>query len=423
MRLEFAIELIAAELLYIIPSARRKYFIPKAVLCGVVIVVTALFLDFDVRIVSFVRYMAIFILTCVAMILCWKMEFSRCAFIGICSYSMQHIGYQVSTLFSGLFPRTLFDSFLQRQIFNIIFSTAMYALVYAVMYFIFIARFKKERDYFVVRPGQIILASVILITTMILNLIRIEYGYGIHPALQISIQLYAIVCCLFSIVVQYEYFRSDKLARDKEIFDRLLESESKYRLNMKENMDFIHFKYHDLKKQLAGLRKICNEDAREKNLAEIERAMSFIDSDIHTGNESLDLILMEKKVAFEKGHVSFSYIADGESLGFMSAVDIYSLFFNALDNAYESVMKIPDEEKRVVCLKAYRHERLYFIELENSYVGTVSFDNGLPVSQGDVRWHGFGVKSISYIAKKYGGNAVFDADGETFTLKILLPVP
>lgn len=37
--------------------------------------------------------------------------------------------------------------------------------------------------------------------------------------------------------------------------------------------------------------------------------------------------------------------------------------------------------------------------------------------------HGFGVKSIQAIARKYGGSTIFQASDGWFVLKVLLPLP
>ena len=37
--------------------------------------------------------------------------------------------------------------------------------------------------------------------------------------------------------------------------------------------------------------------------------------------------------------------------------------------------------------------------------------------------HGFGVKSMSETVRKYGGNVLFDAKSEKFTVVVLIPIP
>ena len=50
--------------------------------------------------------------------------------------------------------------------------------------------------------------------------------------------------------------------------------------------------------------------------------------------------------------VKFSYIIDGTLFDFMSEMEIYSLFGNALDNALEGCSKVADPARRVVVVSA-----------------------------------------------------------------------
>ena len=45
--------------------------------------------------------------------------------------------------------------------------------------------------------------------------------------------------------------------------------------------------------------------------------------------------------------------------------------------------------------------------------------NGVPVTNGDLRHHGFGTKSIVAIVHKYGGTISFQAKGGVFNLNML----
>ena len=64
------------------------------------------------------------------------------------------------------------------------------------------------------------------------------------------------------------------------------------------------------------------------------------------------------------------------------------------------------------------------IHQENNYQGKIEFSQGLPLSrQRTDPNHGFGVKSISYIVKKYKGTMDISAADNIFSLNIMLPVP
>jgi len=107
----------------------------------------------------------------------------------------------------------------------------------------------------------------------------------------------------------------------------------------------------------------------------------------------------------------------------MKLEDVYAIFGNALDNAITAVEKISDKEKRVINLKVLNQNNMFMLQLQNYYNGVLSFEDGMPLTtKTDKTQHGFGVKSIRYLAEKYGGTMTVNAKDGIFTLQILLPI-
>lgn len=55
----------------------------------------------------------------------------------------------------------------------------------------------------------------------------------------------------------------------------------------------------------------------------------------------------------------------------MDVMDISALFGNALDNAIESVKKIPDREKRLIHVAVAKQKGFLRIRVENCYEGVL----------------------------------------------------
>lgn len=105
-------------------------------------------------------------------------------------------------------------------------------------------------------------------------------------------------------------------------------------------------------------------------------------------------------------------------------MDICSLFGNALDNAIECELKQPDKSKRMIHLSLSSQKQFLLLQVENFCPDMPVFRNGLPVTtKPDRENHGFGVKSIQSIARKYGGSTSFQVNNGWFVLKVLLPLP
>ena len=108
----------------------------------------------------------------------------------------------------------------------------------------------------------------------------------------------------------------------------------------------------------------------------------------------------------------------------MDIMDICTIFGNALDNAIECELKIPDKSKRMIHLTLTTQKQFLLLQVENYCPNMPAFRDGLPVTtKQDSANHGFGVKSIRFTARKYGGSTTVGAEDGWFVLKVLIPLP
>ena len=146
------------------------------------------------------------------------------------------------------------------------------------------------------------------------------------------------------------------------------------------------------------------------------------DSILKTGNEILDTVLTEKSLLCNQNGVKLSCIADGGLLSFMDAVDLYTLFGNALDNAIEAVLPLPEEE-RMIDLQVRQKAGQILIHITNRFAGSLEVGEDLPkTSKEDTGHHGFGPKSIRAVVEQYGGILNWNATDLLFTLRITIPI-
>ena len=145
--------------------------------------------------------------------------------------------------------------------------------------------------------------------------------------------------------------------------------------SVKANMDVINMKCHDLKHILDRIEdKLTGEEA-----ASLREAIQFYDANIKTGNEVLDVVLCEKAMTCQKSGISFSCMADGEKLDFLTPVQTYTLFGNIIDNAVEAVKPLPLEE-RVISLSCWEEKDSLVVEESNYFSGRLELDHGLPAA-------------------------------------------
>jgi sensor histidine kinase regulating citrate/malate metabolism len=125
----------------------------------------------------------------------------------------------------------------------------------------------------------------------------------------------------------------------------------------------------------------------------------------------------------DKHGITLTSVVDGKLLDFMNAMDICSIFGNALDNAIESELKIPNKEKRLIHVTVSQQRNFLMIRFENYFEGDLKYREGiLATTKKEQGFHGYGIKSIKYTVNKYGGAVGITAENNWFDLKILIPI-
>lgn len=191
----------------------------------------------------------------------------------------------------------------------------------------------------------------------------------------------------------------------------------------RDSINIINRKSHDLKHQIQALRFISSEEQREASLTEIERSALIYDTTARTGNEVLDTVLTEKALLCEKDGISWTCMADGSVLSFLSPVDLYTMMGNALDNAIEASRRLTSEQQaiRVIVRREYGSA---FVQISNYYDKLGPTRNGIPeTTKGDTAEHGFGLLSIREIVERYNGVLDIETKQGIFLLSILIPCP
>ena len=249
--------------------------------------------------------------------------------------------------------------------------------------------------------------------------VYIPDGYNLSYSLLTS--AYNIICCILILYLQTVLCLQKKTEQElKTVFLLLHQAQDQYR-QREENIELLNMKCHDLKHQIReyGKEKKISEDY----INELEEILNIYDAPVNTGNRVLDLILTEKSLLCQKKHIKMNCFADCSKLDFINVADTYSLFGNIIDNALDAVANIEEKNKRIIGITVKNINSFVSIEVQNYYVGEISLDkNGVPITtKGENNYHGYGMKSIIAIVKKYDGNIKISTDNGVFTISILFP--
>ncbi len=368
-------------------------------------------------------YLFLAVLTVFAVWLCFRGDFWNALFLAMSAYVIQHILFR----FSKLWEFVLFRCGVPEGNWLYAFTYVLSCLaVFCLCYFVFTTRLKKEENF---RPNNIRLllsTSLIVIALIVLNLFTerelqredAEYSY-----LHLFHIFFGLVCGFVLLDSLYTNVYNKKLEEDIRIIQLLWQSDRRQYEMFRQNLETMNIKYHDLKHQLGIMQGGAQGKAAQQWVSEALDSMNVVSMMQKTGNETLDVVLVQKNMLCDAAGIQFVTVVDGSLLKGLDDVDIYSLFGNALDNAIECLKAVEDREKRMVTLTVRKVGEMVRIGVENYTPAEVKIVDGFPqTTKEDKLSHGYGVKSIAYIVKKYGGIMNFEVNGNTFILDIMLPL-
>nr|WP_173023650.1 MULTISPECIES: ATP-binding protein [unclassified Pseudoflavonifractor] len=343
------------------------------------------------------------------LILCvgFEIRWNETLFVGIVAHTMQHIWSSIMLLLCMVFEWE-YEIYIANVIRFFLADGMMLATYFGLARY-----FEKRRTL----TGDRFLLIFSVFAQLMINFL---YNYtSTNDYLNLAIYFYDIAASLFLLMILYGVFSRAQLRSEAYMLERIIaESESKHRAAM-ENAESLDRKCHDLKHQIAALR-LAPENQREDYIRELEETVHTFERLYKTGNDTLDVLLAEKQTLCVQKDIALTVLADAGGLSGISALDIYTLFGNALDNAIEAAQQVPLSTGRVICLNIARRGNLTSISLENSCARAAAFRDGLPLTtKEDAERHGFGVKSIRYIVEKYGGTMEISQSEGRFSLNIM----
>ena len=301
--------------------------------------------------------------------------------------------------------------------YNVVRDWTIYWIIHCSLLFgiyLFLRKREDLQNDQMTKRAVILACFTCLFFSILTTIIRYFQAESFALSVCIKILVMAVSACI--LVFRSNILFQSKISKELQITEQLLYQEKKHYAEMKDNIDIVNMKCHDIKHQLTNLQGKLT-DAEIASLAE---AIKIYDSNICTGNEILDTILYQKQLYCEKNEITLKYLLDGKAFSFMHGSDLYALISNALDNAIEAVMKLEDKEKKIVHISAYKKENALLLEVSNYF--NPDFSITLETSKTDKRHHGFGIKSMQYITNQYKGSFSTEAVEDLFFLSATFPI-
>ena len=406
--LSYILQVLVLSVFWLWRLKRRKYFVLRLVgslivLAGVTALISYLesLLPPDNGFVFSLPYVFIMVLFGVAYGVCFEISVDRVMLLLLLPTTAQLCGSAISTFLAHYIA---VDWYVRDII-----ATA----VMCILSFILSQIYKEVRFHDPV-ICRIALISSYCVVVLIFALNSFSQHIEDDFTRQIVISGYRFLMSVFIYFLVFALLTLGGVRYEKSIMEVLLQKEKKQHSLTRELTELIDIKYHDLK-------HLHDSGAAREFLEQDKKLIDIYGLLVDCGNDALNTILTEKNVVCKNNGIILTLLVDGSAIEFMQPTDIYVLFGNALDNAIECLLKLPEDLRHIkLCVNSVND--MVSIICENACPDKIKFEGGLPkTTKSDKVNHGFGTKSIANICKKYGAEYRMASDGETFTLSVLMP--
>ena len=382
-------------------------------------------------------FIGMFCITLAVGALCFDAPMKNIVFCAIAGYTVQHIASECYEIFNSamstyvdrvfnFYETTTENGINEENFFFVFVYFAVFAIIYGLAGYFIAPRVEKFKvlqtssGTILALSGFILLIDVVIgavVLSVLPQAAFLSVDDNIAFCVQLLLHVYNILCCVLAVILLIEIPRRSSIESELRTTTQLHAREREQYAAVKENMDMINIKCHDLKHQMRTV--LSGKQVDSEEIRKIEDAINIYQSAYKTENEALNVVLMEKGMLCKSKGIDLSCILDGAGLEFMSDSDVYALFGNIMDNAIEAVSRIP-AGNRAIGLQIKTHGSFVSVIVYNGYEGDLEFKGGLPqTTKGDRSNHGYGMKSIRYIVNKYDGRMLINGDGGVFRLTML----
>ena len=172
---------------------------------------------------------------------------------------------------------------------------------------------------------------------------------------------------------------------------------------------------HDTKNHLAAIQALNRDPAIDNYLTKLSDQLKSYSKNCHSGNIMLDVMIGKYVLDSERCSILFDYNVRSCNLKKMDDMDLVAVLGNLMDNAMTAAKA--STEKRITLETTLRNGFEILIISNSSDTAPNIYGGNLVTSKTDKKLHGFGLKSVEKILKKYQGGFEwrYDEDRHVFT--------
>lgn len=268
----------------------------------------------------------------------------------------------------------------------------------------------------------LVILSVLPFTTLSMLIIMYQVMFVIDNTKLKLMFIISSILLIFSNIITFSVInRQNSLAKaeyELKLLKDNIDEQTKHYTELQSSHEEIRQIRHNIKSMCIGtiaeLKVGKTDNAIEQlqsNIDIIEKSSKTID----TGHPSIDSIIENKLIKCDELNITANLSYQYRELITVNEIEITVIVGNILDNAIEACQKVDCSEKEIWGSIVVDRQNI-IINIKNTAISS----NNLKTSKIDKKSHGYGLKSISHIAKKYNGYAKFSFNDNIFTSYVIL---
>lgn len=281
---------------------------------------------------------------------------------------------------------------------------------------------KKSISISYLTPKYLILLSILPITTIILSILMSQVIIVIDSSDLKLTFVFANMFLILSNTITFEIIHNqNKLAKSEyelKLLKDNINEQTKHYVNLQSSHEEIRQLRHNLRSICIGTIAELKSGKIENAISELQNSMDITERSskvIDTGHPSIDAIIENELNKCDELKISTDISYQYAEPITANEIDLAVIVGNILDNAIEACQKVTNLNKEIWGSITVDKQNI-IINIKN----TAESSNNLKTSKANKKSHGYGLKSIKHIAKKYNGYAKFSFENNTFTSYVIL---
>ncbi|MBR3595753.1 MAG: GHKL domain-containing protein [Clostridia bacterium] len=252
-------------------------------------------------------------------------------------------------------------------------------------------------------PSFLLLYPIISIVTLSVFWV-ISSNYELSGIYRVLIIITA-VTFMITIILTYIFYGKNteelaQLYKSKREADRIVTDMAYYDILDKQNEELKTF-VHDEKNHLLAIKALANNKEVSSYIDSIYSDIKYHSMFGNTKNKYLDLLINKYNSICKANGIDFEINIKTANLSFMQPPDLIIIVSNILDNATKAAM---DSERKKIVFSINTANGFDFIDCINSCDEKPKVvKNILQTIKNDKDKHGYGIKSIKQVTRKYKG--------------------